>query len=830
MSGHKYCVIHGHFYQPPRESPWFREIIRQESAAPYHDWNERIFDECYRNNAFSRILDETGRIVGVNNNYSYMSFNFGPTLFKWLAEKKPLVYERIIEADRRSCEYFDGHGSAVAQVYNHTILPHASRRDKITQIRWAKSFFHRHFGRDPEGLWLSETAINSETVEVLIRENIKFVILSPNQAEAFRTEVSRKKMETDWYSVDKHGLDPRYPYRVYSYDRRGRRKKGYLSVFFFDEPVSRAISFEDLLDNADILAGRLKSCFDDDAEENQLVSIATDGETFGHHKKDGDMCLAYFFKKKAEEEGLTVVNYASYLAIHPPTREVKLKNARGEGTAWSCAHGTGRWIRDCGCSTGGGPDWNQAWRGPLREAMDYLNQEISMLYEQECEPLFSDPSELRNRYEPFIDSKEGVDEFLQEQARRRLTRGETDRIVMLLESQVYMQYAYTSCAWFFNDVTGLETVQNIRYALRAWQLAWPYTQSNFQLDQFQAILREAKSNIGGKSGATILAKELERMSLHMERAAFTAALNNYIYSDSADFNLDAYTVSIETLVHISGEDTDTDDATSWEVFFVDVLHCSSREEASMILALSHVGRGEVACRLFDAKFRDSVVEKQSISHLMEQEVCHRFTLSDAFTAYCETLTQKFVTDFASETLLNYISWADGAENNNRLNIITALNDGLPPALSGIVSFFLEEEWYLVVQQLVKNRLTPDIQNALDEIYRKSRHFGVPIDMRRSAEIFDDMLIAAIRDMNIRTICRDRIGWLRDMVNAVRRYDIPVRRKQIQDYFYLAYKRLAKFIQERKDESGEFSAEERECIDLVNSFAEEIGFSSEKCRL
>ncbi|ERP31277.1 DUF3536 domain-containing protein [Chitinivibrio alkaliphilus] len=823
--GKKYCVIHGHFYQPPRESPWFGEIQRQDSARPYHNWNERIYDECYRTNAFSRILNDSGEIVGVNNNYSYMSFNFGPTLFRWLYRNKPLVYQRIVEADRRSCERFNGHGSAVAQAYNHTILPHASYRDTVTQIRWAKSFFKRHFGRMPEGMWLAETGINNQTVEVLIKENIRFVILSPNQAEAFRERISTKSMETSWESVDEKGLDPRYPYRLYAYDKRGRRKKGFISVFFFDEPVSRAISFENLLDNADILTGRLSSCLDEAPEENQLVNIATDGETFGHHKKHSDMCLAYFFRKKAEEAGLQVVNYAYYLSINPPTREVKLRNFRGEGTAWSCAHGTGRWIRDCGCSTGGQPGWNQAWRGPFREALDYLNIETEIEFTREFEKYFKNPDMIRNRYEPFIEDKSGVDAFLQKHAEKPLSPAVLNRLVMLLESQVYMQYAYTSCAWFFSDITGIETIQNIRYALRAWQLCWPRDTENTVLQQLLSMLHEAKSNIHGHTGATILHEEAGRMISHMERAAFTAALNTFIYDNKTNYTMAAYHVEITELHAEEVGDK------RWQVFSAKVAHRSSREKLSMVLALTNKGKGDIRCRIFD-DVPDSIAQKlrssQGLETLFEEPVSREFSLNDAFKPYCEALTDQLITDFANETLLNYISWADNG--NNRLDIITALNNGLPESLSGIVSFFLDEEWDLGINQLVNQNFTEDIRNSLDDVYKKSRYYDVSLDMRNSADRFDDAIIDAISGLNITEACTEKMAWLEDMITAVERYDIPIRKMQIQDYFYLFYKQVRLRIQECKEKEESLSREEKGCIERVNAFAEKIGFCSKQCQI
>ena len=313
----------------PRENPWINRIERQPSASPHHDWNERIYDQCYRPNAYSRLLDSKGMIVDIYNNYLSMSFNFGPTLFSWLEQFHPVTARRIIESDAESCRRFGGHGNAIAQVYNHIIMPLASRRDQFTQIRWSKHFFQKRFGRDPEGMWLAETAINMETVNCLIEENIKFVILSPSQAECFRP----MQENAQWISTVSHGIDTRRTYRIFPRNRDGQRLPGHLDVFFFDEGLSKEVSFGALLKDAHILGNKLRSCYDESSVTDQVVTIATDGETFGHHKPFGDMCLAYFFKNVASKSDMVPVNFGYFLEKNPPQYEVNLKDSFGEGTA-----------------------------------------------------------------------------------------------------------------------------------------------------------------------------------------------------------------------------------------------------------------------------------------------------------------------------------------------------------------------------------------------------------------------------------------------------------------------------------------------------------------
>ncbi|MDD5673786.1 MAG: DUF3536 domain-containing protein, partial [Chitinivibrionales bacterium] len=445
--GKRAVVIHGHFYQPPRENPWLDAIDRQESAAPYHDWNERIYDQCYRPNAFSRILDPQGMIVDIYNNYRSLSFNFGPTLFRWLETYHPRLAEKIVQADRESYNVFKKHGNALAQVYNHLIMPLSSRRDQLTQIRWAKTFFQSRFNRPPEGLWLAETALNMETVQCCIEEGIRFVVLSPNQAEAIRPLDGAK----DWTSVVSGSIDTRRPYRIVARDESHKPTGGHLDVFFFDEGLSRAVSFENILTDAKLLADRIRGGFDEKASDNQIVTIATDGETFGHHKPFGDMCLAYFFSRLAPGLDLTPVNFGYYLELNPPRWEVGLKNAFGEGTGWSCMYGVGRWVRDCGCSTGGLKGWNQTWRTPLRKALQDLQKQVDAVFEKSVSPLGADPWALRDGAIKVFEAEPAAwRKFLLEHGCRADITDEQARLLRrLCEAQKYMLFSFTSCGWFF---------------------------------------------------------------------------------------------------------------------------------------------------------------------------------------------------------------------------------------------------------------------------------------------------------------------------------------------------------------------------------------------
>ncbi|HEY1016973.1 MAG TPA: DUF3536 domain-containing protein [Herpetosiphonaceae bacterium] len=453
----RYICIHGHFYQPPRENPWLEAVEPQDSAEPYHDWNERITAECYGANARARILNDEHQIAAIVNNYGRISFNIGPTLLSWLEEQAPEVYAAILEADRESQERFGGHGSALAQVYNHIIMPLASRRDKQTQIRWGAADFRRRFGRAPEGMWLAETAVDLETLELLAEEGIAFTVLAPHQAARVR-RIGDKQWAACAGDVDTT--------RAYLQKLPSGRS---IKLFFYDGPISRAIAFEELLSRGDLFAGRLAAAFKPGADHPQLVHIATDGETYGHHRRYGEMALAYALNF-IEERGLaTLTNYGQFLELCPPECEVEI----AENTSWSCFHNIERWRAHCGCNSGGRPGWTQDWRGPLRAALDWLRDELEQPYAEAASAYFADPWAARDAYiELILDrAPEQVAAWFGRHGGRGLAPAEQSRALKLLEIQRQLQLMYTSCGWFFDELSGIETVQVIAYAGRAIQLA-----------------------------------------------------------------------------------------------------------------------------------------------------------------------------------------------------------------------------------------------------------------------------------------------------------------------------------------------------------------------
>ena len=476
-----YVCIHGHFYQPPRENPWLESVEVQDAAYPYHDWNERITAECYESNATSRILDEAGKIVRIVNNYSSISFNFGPTLLAWLEHNAPDVYRAVLEADRESRVTFSGHGSALAQAYNHLILPLANHRDKYTQVYWGIQDFRRRFGREPKGMWLPETAVDVETLEVLAELGIEFTILAPQQAAAIRRLQSK-----EWQDVSGGQVDTSMAYLLQLPSGRD------ISVFFYNEVVARGVAFEGLLSNGDRFAKRLTESLAGADDGPHLAHIATDGESYGHHHRFGDMALAAALDA-IESKGLArITNYSEFLATHPPAYEVRI----GENSSWSCIHGVERWRSDCGCNSGAHQGWNQAWRGPLREALDWLRDHIASLYEERASGLLKDPWKARNEYiDVVLDrSPENLHHFIERHGARQLRPDEMLTAVKLLEMQRHAMLMYTSCGWFFDDISGIETVQVIQYAGRAIQLAQQVIGGDIE-GPFLELLEGAVSNV-----------------------------------------------------------------------------------------------------------------------------------------------------------------------------------------------------------------------------------------------------------------------------------------------------------------------------------------------
>ena len=482
----RYLCIHGHFYQPPRENPWIDAIEYQASATPYHDWNERVTRECYGPNTCARVHGDGGRIIKLLNNYEYMSFNFGPTLLFWLEKAHPWIYSHILAADRASQTRYEGHGNALAQVFNHIIMPLARRRDKSTQIRWGLADFQMRFGRKAEGMWLAETAVDMETLDLMAQEGVKFTILSPTQAQSVRP-LSGEPGKYDWQDVSGGRIDATRPYRVWL-DKKGLR---FIDVFFYDGSLSRAVAYEKILASGEDFLTRINQSLGPNQYKPQLVSIATDGESYGHHFKFGDLALAWIFDHLEKTSHIKLTNYSLFLEHFPPKDEVLLF----ENSSWSCAHGIERWRADCGCSVSRTPGWNQAWRTPLRDGLDWLSNELCDIFEGQAGRLVKDPWKCRDEYiHVFADpTNQRRGNFLKRHAIHGLEKEEEIELFQLVESQRMSCYMFTSCGWFFDDISGLEATQVLKYACRAIELVRPWRKKGLE-QGLMDFLCQAKSN------------------------------------------------------------------------------------------------------------------------------------------------------------------------------------------------------------------------------------------------------------------------------------------------------------------------------------------------
>ena len=476
----KFICIHGHFYQPPRENPWLEAITYQESAYPFHDWNERINAECYAPNTRARILDEKGVVIERVNNYSKISFDFGPTLLSWMEFKAPDTYQAVLEADKISRETFSGHGSAMAQCYSHMIMPLADSKDKYTQVYWGIRDFEFRFKRLPEGMWLPETAVDLETLQIMADLGIRFTVLAPHQAGRL---------------LDHGELDINQPYSV----RLGAGRS--INVFFYNGALSQSLAFENILQDGKCFAEKLMQT--DNTDGPQLLSVATDGETYGHHHKFGDMALAFALKYIDDQVDARLTNFAEYLEKFPPQEEIEII----EKTSWSCAHGVGRWSSNCGCETGGHPEWNQGWRGPLRKALDWFQCRADSIFVEVGKGLFKDPWEARNRYIDIRINRYDRDTFLAEQCQNSLDESKKVVVLKLLELQSNAMLMYTSCGWFFNDISGIETEQILLYAGKAIQLAEEISGEVLE-PHFLELLELAESNVLEKGNGSQICKNV----------------------------------------------------------------------------------------------------------------------------------------------------------------------------------------------------------------------------------------------------------------------------------------------------------------------------------
>ena len=761
-------VIHGHFYQPPRENPWLESVEVQDSAAPYHDWNERVTAECYAPNTAARRVDEHNRVLDIVDNFEKISFNIGPTLFVWLERHRPEVYAKIIAADRASVAARDGHGNASAQVYNHMIMPLATRRDKVTQVRWGIDDFRARFGREPEGLWLPETAVDNESLEVLAEAGVKFTVLAPHQALRVRPLGAATWEETN--AID--------PSRAYLW--RGPRGLT-LAIFFYDGHLSRAIAFDRLLERAENLVAWLNAAFSETRTWPQLVHCATDGETYGHHNRFGEMALAAAVQQIEAEGTATLTNYGAFLAAHPPTHEVEIR----ERTSWSCAHGVERWRSDCGCRTRG--DWHQRWRAPLREALDWLRDQIDPFFEARASAHLKDPWAARDAYAAVLldRSPERLDAFFAAHARGPLdptARVEARRLLELQRNRLLM---YTSCGWFFDEISAIEPVQILRYAAMALQYLNDLGGGRLE-DEFVRRLAAAPSNVPEiRNGAEVYRRLVRPTAVNLNRVVAHYAITGFLEEYPADARVYAYRV--ERL----DEARESVDSTALRVAHVRVSSEITGETRDMMYVLLHFGGHDFSCgiRAWDDQATYDAVKADLLGRLARQSVADLVRgLDEYFPGGPSSLSHLFL-DERRRVLASVIRttldrheetyrkiWE---ENRKLVHYLREVDVPLPEALAIVARHVLEQQVAAELQPLPELGVIPDRALA---IVSEAQTLGLTLDLAPLRFIMHRAVTQAL-DAIAESASSERVARATALIEGARRLGVPYGHWATQNRFF-----------------------------------------------
>jgi alpha-amylase/alpha-mannosidase (GH57 family) len=732
-----YVAVHGHFYQPPRENPYLNAIERQDSAHPFHDWNERIFYECYRPNAYARIHNHNGELVQIVNNYEYLSFNMGATLLSWLEQYDRPTYERIIEGDRLSAQRLGGHGNAIAQVYNHIIMPLASWRDKLTQIRWGKADFEHRFGRAPRGMWLAETAIDYETIEALIQEGIRFTILAPSQAQRIRP-LSHNGKTAPWLEVGGGQIDPTRPYRCFL-----KNRTEFLDIFFYDGPISRDMGFGELLSSSYSFAARLGQAVQ--GHPHQLIAVATDGETFGHHKHFTEKSLAYCFTHEFPQRGWQVTNFDHYLSMYPPEWEVELKPV----TAWSCAHGVDRWQDDCGCGAGIGYG---KWRRPLRDALNWLRDQIHQLYQTTAMHYFHDLWTVRDEFIAVILERTQWQSLWHTYGKGNLEdhRRQWDAI-RLLEMERHSLLSFTSCGWFFEEISRPEGVQILRYAGRAIDLAADVAGVLLE-EEFMERLALAPSNVSiYKNGADIYRQCVQTAKVGMEQIAAQFAITNYFdRSEEKNHQLYGYDIQVEDyeVRQIGG--------LGLAICDLQLISKITLERQEYAIAVLHLGSADCHCvlKVFQGRKHyeqtnqalwQSLAEGSAASIILAMQK-HLGDLSFNLRSFIREDRHSLLQRIARRTL-HHLDQIYAEVYRDNASLLTCLGrDGLaaPPELQASAQITLN---YRFQQELAHLNCLEHINDGilcrLENIYREAQNLSCQIDFHQCQGVISDLLSGAI---------------------------------------------------------------------------------------
>lgn len=812
-----FLTIHGHFYQPPRENPWLEAIELQDSALPFHDWNERINKECYNPNSVSKIVDSRNRILDVVNNYEYMSYNFGPTLLSWMEQFAPLTYERIIKADIESISEHNGHGNAIAQVYNHIIMPLANEHDKETQIKWGIRDFEYRFGRKPEGMWLAETAVDDDTLRILEANGIKFTILSPYQADKFK-----KKGDKDWTDVSWGNIDPA---RSYKYNIKSAPGKS-IDLFFYDGAISRSVAFDELLKDGNKFIKRLKEGVSDCRDYPQLVNIATDGESYGHHTKFGDMALAYVLKVKAKDEGFTITNYAEYLDKYRSDCEVEIKQA----SSWSCFHGVGRWKEDCGCSTGGHPGWNQKWRKPLRDALDYLRDELAIIFEQEGAKYFDNVWEVRNKYiDVILDRNEmNVKKFQQENFKPDLSDEQKVHAMELLEIQRQAMLMYTSCGWFFSEISGIETVQIMKYAARAMQLATRFSSKNLE-EHFLEILSEAKSNIPEHgTGKDIFERFVKPSIVTTKQIASLWALSS-LYQDFEDEeSVYCYTIKKEAYKKVQKG------SSTFVVGHIEIQSKITLQKSNVIFALMQYSGGDFHCAIKEYsddfefnKIKTNLIKTFLMNPLTEiiraMDECfgkEYFTLKDIFIEERRKILQILLKGKLEKFSQTYQVMYD--EGKGSIYHLQGLGLKIPDEFKISAAYALSHKFNDIVVHSDGFLDDELIQQAMDINY-EAKKIDIQLDKTSSNKIFSKKILQNINRL-VHSFEIQQADALLEIFDSINKLELQIDISEAQNiYFSKIYHKIGDII-----ESGTANkrASNKRFIEMLLEIGENLNINTE----
>lgn len=769
-----FLAIHGHFYQPPRENPWLEAVELQPSALPCHDWNERVNNECYAPNSVSKVVNHKNEVMSIVNNYEYMSFNFGPTLLSWMEEFAPTAYERIIKADIKSVEDHNGHGNAIAQVYNHMIMPLANELDKQTQVKWGIKDFEYRFGRKPEGMWLAETAVDDDTLRVLEENGIKFTILSPFQAKCVK-----KIDENNWQDVSWGNIDPARSYRYYIKSAPGK----FIDLFFYDGAISKSVAFDELLTDGNKFLKRLQDGISYDRNYPQLVNIATDGESYGHHTKFGDMALAFVMAMKVKDSGFTVTNYAEYLDKYRSDWQVQIKDV----SSWSCSHGVGRWCEDCGCSTGGHAGWNQKWRRPLRDAMDYLRDSVTPLFKEYGQKYFKDFLSARYNYIDVILDRSitNVKQFQQEYFLPDLSEEDKVNAMKLLEMQRQAMLMYTSCGWFFCEISGIETVQIMKYAARVIQLAQDFTDNDFET-KYLEILSAAQSNYKEIGNGKDIYERFVKPSVITEKQIVSLWAVSSLYEDVEDEeDVYCYTITKKSYKKVQKGDS------HFVVGHVEVQSKVTLERHNLMFALLQYTGGDFHCTIKEYDEEYPEMQKELIRTYMVNPLTEiiraldgyfgkeYFTLKDIFIEERRKILQILMRERLDEFAKTY----EDIYNEGKSSVLhlQALGLDIPNEFKIAAQYTLTRQFNELFTGS-NGFIDEDIIQSASDINFEAKRIGITLDKTLTSKIFSKKVAQNINRL-VYSMEYQQADVTHELLDTIEKLEIKADISEAQNLFY-----------------------------------------------